>query len=84
MPTPVAHAPLQGEGLAASSFHHRFTTVTHQYLSEAKQTPDGRAPEHDRLVEVQVALGSRGAASARVLGSDLTTAYVGINCDYRS
>ena len=41
-------------------------------------------PPHERCVEVGVALGVQGGASAMVLGSDLTHEYVAENADYRS
>ena len=40
-------------------------------------------PPHERAVELEIALGN-GAASATVLGGDLTHEYVSENADYRS
>lgn len=40
-------------------------------------------PRHERCVELTIDL-KRGAASARVMGSDLTHEYVSENADYRS
>jgi len=41
-------------------------------------------PAHERCVEIGVDLGGPGAASATVLGADLTHEYVSENADYRS
>jgi glutamate N-acetyltransferase/amino-acid N-acetyltransferase len=40
-------------------------------------------PPHERAVELEIALGN-GAASATILGGDLTHEYVSENADYRS
>jgi glutamate N-acetyltransferase/amino-acid N-acetyltransferase len=40
-------------------------------------------PPHERCVELEIDLGN-GAASACVLGGDLTHEYVSENADYRS
>jgi glutamate N-acetyltransferase/amino-acid N-acetyltransferase len=40
-------------------------------------------PPHERAVELEIALGN-GAASATVIGGDLTHEYVSENADYRS
>jgi glutamate N-acetyltransferase/amino-acid N-acetyltransferase len=46
-------------------------------------TPPVTFPPHERCVEVEIDLG-QGAASACVLGADLTHEYVSENADYRS
>jgi glutamate N-acetyltransferase/amino-acid N-acetyltransferase len=40
-------------------------------------------PPHERCVEIEIDLGA-GAASATVIGADLTHEYVSENADYRS
>lgn len=40
-------------------------------------------PRHERCVELEIEVGN-GAASAIVLGGDLTHEYVSENADYRS
>jgi len=40
-------------------------------------------PPHERSVEIEIEVGN-GAASAVVLGGDLTHEYVSENADYRS
>ncbi|ACB73981.1 bifunctional glutamate N-acetyltransferase/amino-acid acetyltransferase ArgJ [Opitutus terrae] len=57
------------------------------YASAAPQngvfTPPIHFPPHERCVEIAISLGS-GAASAVILGGDLTHEYVSENADYRS
>jgi glutamate N-acetyltransferase/amino-acid N-acetyltransferase len=57
------------------------------YASEPPQngvfTPPIDYPPHERCVEVEVELGN-GAATAVVLGGDLTHEYISENADYRS
>ena len=64
------------------------------YLRDAElyeSTPDAmgffapaiKYPPHERCVEVTISLGT-GAASATVLGADLTHEYISENADYRS
>jgi glutamate N-acetyltransferase / amino-acid N-acetyltransferase len=58
-------------------------------LYESKPTAEGHFaapvdfPPHERCVEIQIDVGN-GAASATVLGGDLTHEYVSENADYRS
>jgi glutamate N-acetyltransferase/amino-acid N-acetyltransferase len=40
-------------------------------------------PPHERAVELEIDIGN-GAASAAVIGGDLTHEYVSENADYRS
>jgi len=47
-------------------------------------TPPVDFPAHERCVEIEIDLGLGGAASAVVLGADLTHEYVSENADYRS
>jgi len=71
---------------AGGSF--RLTTETEEKLSAylKDRSLDTRRPpwpQHDRTVDVEVALGA-SSASAEVLGSDLSYDYVRENADYRS
>ena len=58
-------------------------------LYQSKPSPDGvfsapiDFPPHERAVELEIDIGN-GAASATVLGGDLTHEYVSENADYRS
>jgi glutamate N-acetyltransferase/amino-acid N-acetyltransferase len=58
-------------------------------LYQSKPSPDGvftapiDFPPHERAVELEIDIGN-GAASAMVLGGDLTHEYVSENADYRS
>lgn len=58
-------------------------------LYTSRPTPDGMFsapidyPPHERAVELEIDLGN-GAASAAVVGGDLTHEYVSENADYRS
>lgn len=58
-------------------------------LYSSKPAPDGiftapiDFPPHERCVEITIAVGN-GAASATVIGGDLTHEYVSENADYRS
>lgn len=59
-------------------------TALCRYLKDCAQDPAHKGwPEHDRTVDIEVALGGPSAA-VEVLGADLSHEYVSENADYRS
>ena len=74
------------EVFSGGAFHlsSREEAILHKCFKEAElplPVPDW--PRHEKRIEVHITLGM-GDASDFVIGSDLSTEYVGINADYRS
>lgn len=54
------------------------------HMADAQFDEHSDYPPHQKFVELGIAFGAGGAASAVVFGSDLTGEYVVVNADYRS